>query len=253
MNTQLLLIGLIAAFGISSVNAQVSKAEIEQFSINADKVRIAQNIVVPAVIAAYEYKQGVIPLSSWRWALRGADQAAKNPGMAAHAALEIDQSLAAELSEIMSTIVFADKPQVLLNAANQINNAGLMNNDHLPAMVVGGLATRVISEVAGILIRNRANKIINTKYQGASAMLQRRIMRTVLFGTTKIVSHMLTCLVTSIILNQKVGAPLGDFSLFQFICRFVDDTLIPTINYALAELEGHVLAQGLVAEVAAAA
>lgn len=251
MNTRLLVIGLITAFGISSVNAQVSKAEIEQFSINADKVRIAQNIILPTVVAACEYKQGVMPLS-WRWVLRGADQAAKNPGMAAHAALEIDPSLVAELSEIMSTIVFADKPQVLLNAANQINNAGLMNNDHLPAMAFGGLVTRVISEVAGMLIRNRVNKIIKEKYQGASAMVQRRIMRTVLFGTTKVVSHMLTCLVTSIILNQKVGAQLGDFSLFQFICRFVDDTLIPTINYALAEVEGHMLAQQLVAEAAAA-
>lgn len=275
MNKQLLARSLAAGFGISSVSAQMTWAQLEQFALKGDKVRIAQNVVLPAAVAGYEYTQGQLS-HSMRLAIVGGSELLKNAGMAMPAALETD-SLAADLSDILATVVFVDTPHLFdvkaKRASGVIKLPGygiIQGTEFALVMELTACITRVAGEVGGALIRARVNKMIKERLNGANAMAKRRIIRTVTFAATKALVHVLTVFFSTMVAENTVSSHIdqiagikGEGDKIRLIKdrirtgftldRFILDTIIPTINYALAEVEGHIIAQRLIAAEAVSA
>ena len=258
MNKPFLFLGLLAGLCVSPVGAKVSRAELEQFANKADKVRVAQNIIIPAVFATYECTKKFETLkelgSTPTVLAMSANEVLKNPGMAVHAALESDASLPAALSDAIASAIFIQQPHLMLSIEK--SNASSLAITVVKQMTFVGVLTRVVGDVCAVFIRNKMNKLIKEQYAGADAVIDRRIMRTLVFCATKVATHVLACSLSSLATQNAMNnarflegspfvRPVEMFKVVDFN-MFVLDTLIPTINYALAEIEGHVLAQQLV-------
>lgn len=253
MKNQLFTLGLMASLCVSSVNAKMTRAELEQLAGNADKVRIGLNVVAPAALVACELNQEAPFSNSTATIATGVNQALKSAGMVAHAALETEASLVAELSDTLSTLAFADRLHIFIAAAVESSGSDASKiAELLTVMAVSEGVTRVIADVASVLICRKVNAMIKEKYAGASSMVQRRALRTVTFAVTKTVAHMLTVAVASLAAGYNLGIGAKGFNCFNFEL-FIRDTLLPVVNYAAAEFSAHALAQELIAAEALAA
>ncbi len=257
MKNQLFTLGLMASLCVSSVNATMTRAQVEQIANNADKIRIAQNIVAPAALIACDFLNELLSLSAVNIAT-GVNQGVKNTYMMAQAALETDASVVAEVSDVLSTLAFADRIHVLIGAAITAGSSPILRmqvgrdgaceiSKTLTITAVSQGVTRIVAEVASVFICRKVNNIIKEKYKGASSMVQRRVLRTLTIAMTKTVAHMLTIAVTTLAVQSARGMmPVPDFTCFD-LDVFIRDTILPVIGYAAAEFSGHILAQELIA------
>ena len=90
------------------------------------------------------------------------------------------------------------------------------------------------------LIFNKMAAILKTKYPSKEEQTKRRVLRVVTYVVTSLVMHVAQSLVLTSLQKNK---PLNKANWFFNIHRLAMNNLTGAINFILAEIEGHYLAQ----------